>query len=499
MAKKNKTKKQDKKQVDLDALRAQDAAKKEQAAAEKQKKRRKTILTAVCCIGGAAVLAGAGFGIYKLKSGGSLQKQIIAETAHYQVNAAMFACYFRQCEDSYLSYAAGNDSMAVFDETKSLKDQNYKDDQTWYDMFMDNTMSSVESNLQLCEAAYADGFTLSESDLETCRTTAEQTDFSNYQKGVTAADFEQAMQLTLLAQRYQADAQEKLNVTDEEVAKYYQAHSEDYLSVSVLGYSFPWDPQTIIDGDATQHDAALDAAEALSKTKTQQEYTDYVFHYLTDEKKIAREEAEQMAGDLVITKMVTEFPEDVQEWIRGGAQRGETLLLPKEEQCNATVYMLRDTPTADDSKTVDFRIIFLNAAEYDNVDEAEKFAKELQEEVKAADDPSAKFAEAASEYSQDQSTYANGGLVSAYSAIRTTYGDEVSAWAFDRSRKQGDMVIVKRSSAVILAFFEGENEHSSWENEVRNDMLQQMAADFTEKCRSNTVTKHEDRYQYVTG
>ena len=184
MAKKNKTQKQDKKQVDLETLRAQDAAKKEQAAAEKQKKRRKTILTAVCCIGGAAVLAGAGFGIYKLKSGGSLQKQIIAETAHYQVNAAMFACYFRQCEDSYLSYAAGNDSMAVFDETKSLKDQNYKDDQTWYDMFMDNAMSSVESNLQLCEAAYADGFTLSESDLETCRTTAEQTDFSNYQKGL---------------------------------------------------------------------------------------------------------------------------------------------------------------------------------------------------------------------------------------------------------------------------------------------------------------------------
>ena len=500
MAKKNKQtgkpsaekEEQMKKQAQLEARRA-----KEKAEAEKKRRRKKTILITAGCVGGAAVIAGAFFGIRYLKqNSGGLQK-IVAETEHYQVTAAMFACYFRQCEDSYLSFAAENESLAKFDENKSLKEQEYQEGQTWYDMFFENTMNTVQTNLKLCEQAYDNGYALDAEALEQCRTSAESADLSNYRKGVRAEDYEKAMQITLLAQNYQTDAQSNRTVTDEEVAAYYQEHAADYLSVSLMGYSFTWNPEGIINGELAEHDAALKAAQALSEAETQQDFTDYVFHYLTDEKEIARDEAEQMAGDLIITKSVSDFPEDVQNWIHGGAKRNETLLLPREDACCATVYMLRDTPTADDSKTVDFRVIFMSAAEYDGVDQAAEFAKKLQKEVEDAENSSEAFAERASEYSQDTATYANGGLVSGYSAVRTTYGEELSAWAFDRDRKHGDMTIIERSSAVILAYFEGTNDHSGWENEVREDMLVKAEEDFQAQCDAHNVTLHEENYEFI--
>lgn len=427
----------------------------------------------------------------------ALRHKVIAESEHYEVTAAMFACYFRQCADSYMRAAAKNTDLTVYDTNKSLKEQEYSNGVTWYDLFMDNAMGSVKQNLQLCEAAYAAGYQLDDEQEAHIREIAGKDDLSRYQKGVRLSDLEAATRLTILASEYKKDFKSKCEVTDEEVLAYYEANQRDYLTVSVLAYSFPWSPEGIITGDLTEHDAAVAAAEALGKCTSQQEFTEAVYRYLTDEKGLSREEAEQVAADLIITKTISEFPDAVREWVNGGAKAGETFVWPREDQCYASVYMLRDEPAADQSKTVDFRVIYLSAADFDGIENAVSFAEELRDETLAAEDTSAAFAELAGEYSEDAASYADGGLVAGYSASRTTYGDEVAAWVFDRERQHGDMTIVSRSGAAILVYFESANVHNGWENQVKNDLLQSINDAFTEACSAHEVKIKEKNYRFI--
>ena len=460
--------------------------------AEKSKKRR--LIWIAGGVAGVAVLA---FGLRALTGAGSLRKKVVAETEHYQVTAAMLACYFKQCEESYLAYAASDSSIAVFDENKSLREQKYNDEQTWFDMIMDNTMKTVKTNLQICEAAYQAGFTMSDEDEETCRQIGEQMEEGRYQKGVTGDDAAKAARMNILAESYQKSVRESINITDDQIQSYFDTHQDDYLNVSTLGYTFTWDPEGIVSGDYAEHDAALAAAETLSKCKTQQEYSEYVFKYLTDRKGVERSEAEQIAGDLTITKTIGNYPDDVQEWIRGGAKRNECALFTHEESCSASVYLLREEPAPDESKTVNIRVLYLTAADYDGIENAVSFANDLKDEVDAAENKSEKFASLAYEYSEDAATYPNGGLVNGYSASQTVYGDEISAWAFDRERQNGDMLISERTTSVMLAFFESANAQTGWQNEVREDLYNQALADFTETCESYEVTVHEKGFNLL--
>lgn len=466
--------------------------------AQAELKRKKKQKIQIASVGGAAAVLLIGGGILWYNTGSrALRRKVIAKTENYEVTAAMFACYFRQCADSYLRYAEQDSSMTVFDKNVSLKEQEYSNGVTWYDMFLDNTMSTIKLNLQYAEAALADGYTLSEEDEATVQDLAENADLSRYQKGVRRSDMEKATRLTILADSYQKAAKEKISVSDDEVQNYYNAHQDAYMTASTLAYSFPWSPEGIISGDYAEHDAAAEQAEKLGKCKTQQEFTDFVFHYLTEEKEVERSEAEQMAADLTITDTIKQFPDEVQKWINGGAKPGETFVWPREDQCYASVYMLRDTPAADDSKTVDLRVIYLSASTYGDIDKAIEAANLMQSDVKTADDPSEMFANLAKEYSSDGSTYSKGGLVTGYSATRTTYGDEIAAWAFDRERQHGDMTVIARTSAVLLAYYENPNEKTGWENQVRGDLYQKKVDEFSQNCTANEVTVFEKNYKYL--
>lgn len=485
--------------ADLEALRARDAEKRAKALAKKKQEQRRKATLAAACVGGAAVIAlvFGGGSVLLRNSGILLRRKVIAETEHYQVTAAMFACYFRQCADSYLAAAESNSELAVYDPELPLREQNYSDDQTWFEQFADNTMISVQSNLQLCEAAYAAGYTLDEEQLAHCKTIAEQDDLSRYQKGVRREDVEAATKLTVLAKEYQNEVRSQITVSEDEINTHYQEHRSEYLTASVLGYSFAWSAESMFSDDSSEMDAAIEAANGLAECKTQQEYTEYVYRYLTDTKGLSRMEAEQMAADLTITTFVRDFPEEVQTWLLEGAEHGETMVLSGANQLYTSVYMVREAPAPDESKTADFRVIYLSAAEYDGIENTVAMAETLHDEIAETDNPSETFAEFAYQYSGDSSTYANGGLVSGYSSVRTAYGDETAAWVFDRERQQGDMTIISRSTAVLLLCFEGANPDTGWENQVREDLYNSKVSEFRQLYSQYEVTLHEKNYKFL--
>ena len=430
-------------------------------------------------------------------AGAKLRRKVVAETAHYRVTAAVFSCCFRQYADNYLAAAEANGNQSVYDPARPLNEQEYSNGETWYDFLFDNTLSSVKNQLRLCEAALAEGFSLDAAQLQKCEELAKSDDLARYPKGVKRSDLLEAAKLSALAAAFRDHMHDRIVISEDEITSYYTEHQIEYHTASVLAYTFQWDPESVIAGDTAEQDAALRAAEGLAACTDQQAFNEFVFRYLTDQKQMPRGEAEQIAAELTVTKFVRDFPADVRSWLEEGAKRGATLQSGKTDQCTRTVYMLRDEPAPDESKTVDFRVIYLSAADFDGIENASAFAQELQTEIAAAGGTSEAFAEQALAYSEDAASYANGGLVSGYSAAQTAYGDEIAAWSFDRNRQHGDMVIAELQEGAVLVYYEQANEDSGWKNQVRADLYQAKINAFTQECAQYEVNVLEQNYKYI--
>ncbi|MCQ2408598.1 MAG: hypothetical protein MJ065_08775 [Oscillospiraceae bacterium] len=430
-------------------------------------------------------------------AGAKLRRKVIAETAHYRVTAAVFSCCFRQYADNYLTAAEASGNQFVYDPARPLNEQEYSNGETWYDLLFDNTLSSVKNQLRLCEAAFAAGFSLDAAQLQKCEDLANADDLARYPKGVKRADLLEAAKLSVLSSAYRDHVLDGITVSEDEIVSYYTEHQIDYHTASVLAYTFQWDPESVIAGDTAEQDAALRAAEGLAACTDQQSFNEFVFRYLTDQKQIPRSEAEQIAAELTITKFVRDYPADVRSWLEEGAERGATLQSGKTDQCTKTVYMLRDVPAPDESKTVDFRVIYLSTADSGSNENASAFAEKLKDNITAAGGTSEAFAEQALAHSEDAASYANGGLVSGYSAAQTAYGDEVAAWCFDRNRQHGDMMIAELQEGAVLVYYEQANEDSGWKNQVREDLYQAKNSAFTQECAQYEVKDLEQNYKYI--
>ncbi len=151
--------------------------------------------------------------------------------------------------------------------------------------------------------------------------------------------------------------------------------------------------------------------------------------------------------------------------------------------------MLETEPALDTSDCVDLRIIYLTENTQGSMDAAKELAATIQQECRDSGSTPERFAELAQQYSESSTTAANGGLVEGYSRIRTTYGAETTAWAFDPARKQGDMFLCERDTAVIIAYYEGKNDRCGWENQIYAALLRQKNDALTSGVGSLSVVK----------
>ncbi|MBE6703131.1 MAG: hypothetical protein E7585_06945 [Ruminococcaceae bacterium] len=87
---------------------------------------------------------------------------VAMRTDHFTVTPGMMAFFF---------YDYGGELMTVmeeykpFDQSRSLHDQIYRDDLSWYDVMMNETLAKVSEMLIYCEAAMANGVELTSAQL----------------------------------------------------------------------------------------------------------------------------------------------------------------------------------------------------------------------------------------------------------------------------------------------------------------------------------------------
>lgn len=197
-----------------------------------------------------------------------------AKSSHYRVNGSEMTYFITNVKNNYIntlsSYGTGyltQLGLSTSDTSLTgLRSQTCGLDKTksWYEYFVDQTKTQVESMLVLCEAAKAEGMTLDKSELEdidksikAMKDSAEELakayaarGYSGYTasyfltqeygNGVSESNVRHALELQGLASKFYKAYQERVEagITDDELEQYVKDNPANILSADIFSYTF---------------------------------------------------------------------------------------------------------------------------------------------------------------------------------------------------------------------------------------------------------------------
>ena len=185
----------------------------------------------------------------------------------------------------------------------SLKEQKCTIDSgsdTWFDYFMDQAEFSLMEQLVLCEAAKAEGVSLSDTDMADVEAALSAIKKGGDAAGVSEADYirdvygdkvtagyiKDALELMYLAEKYLNVCIDGADVSDAALEASYTENSELFDTVSYLAYTF--------DEDKASH------ADDLAKCTTKEEFLSYVEGYMTGELGLGQDDYEKLTENGMI-------------------------------------------------------------------------------------------------------------------------------------------------------------------------------------------------------
>ena len=159
---------------------------------------------------------------------------IALKTENFSITMAEASYIFFQNYNDFRYNNSESFDVYNIDSNKSLKEQVYHDDITWFDYFKDATVSYLEYILVFCEAARAEGMELTEDDYKTIdETVASWTDYAdNYGysedelfslylgEDINAEVLHSYIEKETLAFKYYDKIIEAYNFTDEELSSF---------------------------------------------------------------------------------------------------------------------------------------------------------------------------------------------------------------------------------------------------------------------------------------
>lgn len=198
----------------------------------------------------------------------------VLSTEHFKVNANMMSYYFNTQYQNFLNEQQSSLSYFSLDTTKSLKDQPFGGPETaeegvfyydelflgeyegtWFDYFMDQTVTSVSSLLVYCEAAYERGVELEDKEneeidanLAALGTTATTYGYATvdayisamYGNGVKEKDVRKAMEYSALATKAMTVLSEEISdgITENAVLSKYLEDPKKFDFIDFSYYKF---------------------------------------------------------------------------------------------------------------------------------------------------------------------------------------------------------------------------------------------------------------------
>ena len=387
------------------------------------------------------------------------QKYSAAQLNYYYSNSYM---NFYNTYGDYVSYGM------FFDPQTSLADQQFSEDMTWREYFLQSAVSDMTQIHVLNAAAEAEGFTLPaeeqehfEQELAQLESAWPELGYSsleqyinlNFGKGVDMNMIREELYRTEVASAY---AQQKLDSFDfsaDELAAYYSEHADELDTIS---YAYVADYSNVLDAEA--------AAAAVNGTD-EDTFTDYLV---------------ENYEDLSLTSTFntgSELPEGYAEWLLDAARvPGDAAAFTVEDTPYVVMFLDR---AAEDYHPVDFRHILIRAEDTDGdgafsdeeIAAAAAEAQSVYDEWKAGAATEDSFAELANTYTDDAGSSTNGGLYE--DVTKGQMVEPIDTWLFDESRQPGDTEILSYDghyTGTHVVFFVGEDDLTAAQVQADNVM-----------------------------
>ncbi len=350
------------------------------------------LMTLITLVITAAVLLTVVFGL--LSANGVFNRMRVSLSSdNYKINTNMMSYYFYTQYQSFQSEYESYLSYLSLDTSKSLKEQEFGKDTTkydasflgefegtWFDYFMNQTVTSAKGILLYCEEADARGITLDDSDyeeieanIESIRTTASAYGYTvnsylaaSFGPGVNLSDVRKAIEYSALANKCMNSIVDELELaaTDERIENRYQESKIDFNSIDYSTYTFQVDYTEIAkeelgsdytDAELKENEAkvltayqtavekAKDRAEKLEATTSPEVFMNLVCAFVAEDSIDDIYAAQDIKdadkpSDEDVAAIKVALRASVIEDLMNGKEKAEPVVTLKEGQETATVY-----------------------------------------------------------------------------------------------------------------------------------------------------------------
>ena len=402
----------------------------------------------------------------------------------------------------YLSYLG-------LDASSDLRSQNYSEDETWFDYFMDQTVQQMEDIQAMNDAAAEAGFTWNDDlqaqlddTMNNLKTNAASSGMSVneyltrlFGSNMTRKVFEEQTKRSLLAQAYLQNYQDSLTYTEQDLSDAYSADPKAYDKVSyevvrVNGTASSTDE----DGNEIEVTDEM-RADAMAEAKTAADAIASGYRNGGSLSDLADD-----YDDATYSEVQTGSWTDgvLMNWLFDNSRQANDFDVLEDADGSYYYAVLFHDRFREDYNTVDVRHILIQPESselseddegYDEdvqakKDEAKQKAEDLLAQWQSGEATEDSFAQLANENSSDGGSNTNGGLYE-----QVYQGQMVTAfndWCFDESRQPGDTGIVETDYGYHVMYFVG-TDLPYWEVQVEaalkdnafNTWYDETPADYT--------------------
>ncbi len=410
---------------------------------------------------------------------------VALESENYKMTNGMLSYFYLSgFYKSYASYGSYFQSMG-FDSAKPLNEQQYTEDMTWHDYFLEMTLSDARNFLRVAEAAKKAGY----SDEYVADEVQKQIDTIVESEGITIeeyitrmfgdtldeTDLRNALTIQIYAYDYYEKIQEQLDeeITTEDCEIYYNENVKSLSKVDYISYTVTASTANTEDAEAAYADAKKKAEELVAETEAKgvEGFKSWVSVYMAEQNKIS---TTPMAEDTLASQIEKVLAgttgasysegDELSEFCFADGRAAGDCTLTDNGAGSYTVTVVSNPSHRADDITKNVRHILFKPESYEGSESAAKAkAEAVLDEWKKGEATVESFEKLAQEHNDDSS-----------SLYENVYQGEMvetfDAWLFDPIRVVGDTGIVQTDYGYHIMYFDGEG-YPLWETEVRNTLV----------------------------
>lgn len=412
---------------------------------------------------------------------------VALSSENYEITNGMLSYFYLSgFYNVYGSYSSYFESMG-FDAKKPLDEQQYGEDMTWHDYFLEMTLGDCRTFLRVAEEAKKDGY----DDGYVADEVQKQIDAIVNSEGIELeayitrmfgdaldeGDLRNALALQIYAYNYYEKIQERLgeDTSIEDCELYYNENQKTLSKVDYISYTVTASTANVDDTEAAYAQAKLKAEELLAETQTKgiEGFKSWVSAYMTEQNKTSTAPMAEDALALQIEKILAGTVDatytegnELSEWcFEDGRKAGDCKLTDNGTGTGSyTVTVISNPAHRADDETRNVRHILFKPETYGGSEsDAKAKAEEVLDLWRNGEATVESYDKLAQEYNDDNS-----------SLYEDVYPGEMvqtfNDWLFDPARVEGDTDIVETDYGYHIMYYAGVG-LPKWQSEVKTQIV----------------------------